>query len=311
MKFSIIVPVYNVEKFLDKCLNSICAQTHSDFEVIVVNDGSTDNSQAIIDRHVYKDVRFKSYIKSNGGLSDARNFGIAKATGDYLLFIDSDDYINNKLLENINNIIITYPYDVIKFNITMVDEAGNNIGKSYKPSYNGAASIRQVVDSNFFQPAPGYVYNLKFWKDNNFEFATLRVHEDFGLIPYIVAKANNIYMLDYDGYNYVQRDGSITNGGTKAVRRATDMLYHFDFLVKQIEPLVDINSYDKKYLLSFIANNTISILRFLDKKDLPHFISEMNKRHMYKYMLNDTIIRKIKKYIIKVNLTLYVKLFIK
>ena len=106
MTFSVIVPVYNVEKYLAKCLDSILAQTYSDFEIIVVNDGSPDNSQQIIDEYAknYPD-KIKPFIKANGGLSDARNFGVEKASGEYLLFVDSDDYIAEKLLENLHKVI--------------------------------------------------------------------------------------------------------------------------------------------------------------------------------------------------------------
>ena len=97
MKFSIVIPVYNVEKYIDKCLKSIINQTYDNFEVIVVNDGSPDNSQVIIDKYVKKDKRFKSYEKKNGGLSDARNYGLEYISGDYLLFIDSDDNIEKDL----------------------------------------------------------------------------------------------------------------------------------------------------------------------------------------------------------------------
>ena len=93
MKFSIIVPIYNVEKYIEKCLQSIKDQTFKNFEVIMVDDGSTDNSNKIM-KLFEKDKRFKSYSKKNGGLSDARNYGIQYTTGDYLLFIDSDDYID-------------------------------------------------------------------------------------------------------------------------------------------------------------------------------------------------------------------------
>ena len=95
MKFSIVIPVYNVEGYIEKCLNSIKIQTYSNFEVIIVNDGSPDNSEKKI-KTFLKDKRFKYYKKENGGLSDARNYGIKYTTGDYLLFVDSDDYIDKK-----------------------------------------------------------------------------------------------------------------------------------------------------------------------------------------------------------------------
>src|SRR5574344_2022066 len=99
IKVSVIVPVYNVEKYLPKCLDSLVNQTLQDIEIIVVNDGTKDNSQKIIDKYAKKYKNIKSYIKENGGLSDARNYGVAKANGEYISFIDSDDYIDKKMLE--------------------------------------------------------------------------------------------------------------------------------------------------------------------------------------------------------------------
>ena len=99
-KISVIVPVYNTERYLSKCLDSILNQTYDDIEVIVVNDGSTDNSELIIKEYVNKfPNKLKYYKKENGGLSDARNYGVEKAIGDYLCFVDSDDYIDTKLFE--------------------------------------------------------------------------------------------------------------------------------------------------------------------------------------------------------------------
>jgi len=97
--FSVIVPVYNVEQYLDKCLASILGQTYKDFECIVVDDGSPDNSSAIIDKYVKQDQRFKVIHQKNMGVSAARNAGLAIAQGDYITFVDSDDYISNEYLE--------------------------------------------------------------------------------------------------------------------------------------------------------------------------------------------------------------------
>ena len=93
IKVSIIVPVYNVELYLDKCLNSLVNQTLKEIEIIVVNDGSKDNSQAIIDKYTNKYNNIKALRKENGGLSDARNYGIKYASGEYIGYVDSDDYV--------------------------------------------------------------------------------------------------------------------------------------------------------------------------------------------------------------------------
>ena len=100
MKISVIVPVYNVENYLEKCLNSLVNQTLEEIEILVINDGSTDDSQKIIDEFQEKfSQKIKAFSKENGGLSDARNFGIDRATGNFLAFVDSDDYISENMLQ--------------------------------------------------------------------------------------------------------------------------------------------------------------------------------------------------------------------
>ena len=103
-KVSIIVPVYNVERYLEKCLDSLVNQTLQDIEIIIVNDSSPDQSQAIIDRYLalYPHL-IKSYIKTNGGIADTRNFGISKVTGEYFGFVDSDDYVELTMFEQLYN----------------------------------------------------------------------------------------------------------------------------------------------------------------------------------------------------------------
>ena len=109
---SIVVPIYNVEKYLEKCINSIIIQTYKNIEIILVNDGSTDSSGKICDIYLKKDKRIKVIHKKNGGLSDARNVGIENAKGKYIAFIDSDDFIDSDFIEILYNLIIEYNADV-------------------------------------------------------------------------------------------------------------------------------------------------------------------------------------------------------
>ena len=114
IKVSIIVPVYNAEKYIDKCLNSLVKQTLEDIEIIVVNDGSPDNSQKIIDKYVKKyPNKVKSYIKENGGLGSARNFGLEYATGEYISFVDSDDWLDFNALEEMYNLAKKGKNDIV------------------------------------------------------------------------------------------------------------------------------------------------------------------------------------------------------
>ena len=106
MQFSIVIPVYNVAPYLRECVDSVLAQNSTDYEIILVDDGSTDNSPAICDEYAEKYSQIKVIHKANGGLSDARNFGIKKAQGDYLMFLDSDDFWNREnVLLDLHNII--------------------------------------------------------------------------------------------------------------------------------------------------------------------------------------------------------------
>ncbi|PTT32654.1 glycosyl transferase family 2, partial [Chryseobacterium sp. HMWF028] len=129
-KVSIIVPVYNVENYLTKCLDSLVKQSISDIEIIVVNDGSRDNSEKIIEGFAQKyPEKIKAFTKENGGLSDARNFGIDKATGDYIGFVDSDDYVTETMFEEMLHLAESHQAKMVICNIQKVDENGKIVQK--------------------------------------------------------------------------------------------------------------------------------------------------------------------------------------
>ena len=131
VKVSVIVPVYNVEPYLDKCLNGLVNQTLKDIEIIVVNDGATDNSQQIIDRYAKQYDNVISLVKQNGGLSDARNYGIPYATGEYIGFIDSDDFMEYDMFEVLYKKAKEDDSDIVECNLrhTYSDSEDIEIGK--------------------------------------------------------------------------------------------------------------------------------------------------------------------------------------
>ena len=198
MTFSFIVPVYNVEKYLEKCLDSLLAQSYKDFEIIVVNDGSPDNSQSIIDKYVarYPD-KVKGYAKQNAGVSAARNYGIARAIGEYLVFVDSDDYVAEDMLAKLKAVIDEDSPDVLGFNFTTVDENGEQIAKCSRTEVrncSGAEAIISLVNSReMFEVVWGFVFNREFWAENAFSFIEGIYHEDFALIPYVIMQANRSF----------------------------------------------------------------------------------------------------------------------
>ena len=126
MKISVIVPVYNVENYLEKCLNSLVNQNLQEIEILVINDGSTDNSQKIIEVFQSKfPQKIKTFAKENGGLSDARNYGIDRATGEFLAFVDSDDYVSTTMMEEMYNLAKKHEAEIVICNLQKVDENGN------------------------------------------------------------------------------------------------------------------------------------------------------------------------------------------
>lgn len=308
MKFSIVIPVYNVEKYIDRCLNSVLKQSYKDYEVIIVDDESPDNSIEIINKYVNIDDRFKVYSKKNGGLSDARNFGVKKTSGDYLIFLDSDDYIEKDLLFNLNEVVSNY--DMVKFHPNIVDDDGILIRKEKALDKSKEISIEELSSFEFFEPAWSYAYKSQFWKGNNFEYAVGRIHEDYGLTPLCIAKANNIYYLNYCGYNYVQREGSITHGSIKAKKRADDMIYHFKNLIDKIEQC-EMDNKNRKIIYSVIANGVICSAKLLSDADKEEHIKKLKEMQIYKYLMNDTFSRKVKRMLVKLNMKLYLDLFIR
>lgn len=310
MKFSIIIPVYNVEKYIKKCLESIDKQTYQNFEVIIVDDGSTDKSKEIIKKFINKKDKYKYYFKKNGGQSEARNYGLKYATGDYLLFIDSDDYINQDLLQKLKKEIETCELDVIKFGCNIVEN--NNIKELYKANFSNSHinDVLKIILKDALIDSPCiYCYKLSFWQKHNFKFVKGRLHEDFGLIPLILMNAKKISSIPYVGYNYAIRDNSTMNSNTKdkLLKKFNDYLYFFKVNIPIIKSCQNINDYNKKLLMSFYANGVIQKLQTLDKKLVKELKKEVKINKVYDYLIADTLGRKIKKICYKYFNNLFIK----
>ena len=313
MKFSIIVPVYNTFNYLSSCLESILKQTYDNFEVIVVDDGSTDNSYKIMEEYSKLDKRFKKYKKKNGGVSSARNFWITKATGDYIIFVDSDDTINTKLLEVLNSKIIECDdIDLIKYNMEFIGSSKSLDTNETFNELNGEEAFLKLYTNSLFVCPVCYAYKRTFWLKNNFSYEVGRIHEDYGLTPNIVLKANKVSAIDFVGYNYYLRENSIMtdNSLEKVIKKNEDCLYHYEFLLKCSKSIKD--DYERKIFVSYISYvliNRTDIIK--DKKILKEYIQELNKRNIGNNLIDDTIPRKIKKLIFKISPSLFIKIFVK
>mgnify|MGYP000883284623 FL=1 len=210
---SIIVPVYNVEKYLKKCVYSILNQSYKNLEVILVNDGSNDNSGKICDELSREDSRIKVYHKDNGGLSDARNYGVAKANGEYVGFVDSDDYIDQYMYENLYKAIRKYNTQIAECGITRVYK--NN---KLRPHYDGE-EYSLVVDREGYLKE--YLENRKVYgaavcKLLSIDLAKVlkfpdgKVYEDVFYTLELLKKVDKYTLISGNYYYYYIRGNSIT-----------------------------------------------------------------------------------------------------
>lgn len=309
IKYSFIVPVYNTEKYLKKCLDSLVNQTYKDFEIIVVNDGSTDKSSSIISKYQKKYKNIIVIDKENEGLSMARNRGVQKSSGKYIIFVDSDDYVSNKLLEEVDKKIDDS--DILRFQIATEDEGYTKINEYHEEGFEsmcGYDAFKNLSSYHFVEPAWCYVIRKNYYIENKFSFKKGVYHEDFGLIPYVIYKARKVKSIDYIGYHYVQRNGSIMNNNDykKTVKKAFDMLEQYKTMRLFAKNINRKNNIDD-YFLSYISNSVIVKARELKKDEKKVYINELKKLNVFDGVLVNTRIRRFKKYLMKHNLNLYLR----
>lgn len=205
MKVSVIIPVYNGEKYLEKCLDSVINQSYKDLEIIVINDGSVDNTLNILKEYQKKDKRIIIIDKKNEGQAIARNIGLSKATGKYVTFIDSDDFVD---LNMINDFVINslkYDADVVVCNLRGIKDNGDEC------LICGLNKITHDNKINFILSDPGpcaKLFKFNLLKKINFEFLGGHIYEDLATIPYIGVCTGRIRHIDKYYYNYLIHDNS-------------------------------------------------------------------------------------------------------
>ncbi len=208
---SIIVPVYNVRKYLSKCLDSLVNQNFPNIEIIVVNDGSLDNSQEIITKYQNKYPHLiKSFLKKNGGLSSARNYGLSKAHGKYITFVDSDDYVTSDYIAKMYEVINKNNADVAICNYYMVKNNKEKLIKNYIP--NKVGSLNEDKKQLFNSWAVwNKMFSRKIIEDHNLLFSENVIYEDFRFTLKVFLKSSKIAYVDEALYYYIYRENSIMN----------------------------------------------------------------------------------------------------
>lgn len=209
---SVIVPVYNTENYIRECLDSILSQTYTNLEIIVINDGSKDRSEQIIQEYVAKDIRVKYFKQENSGQSATRNRGMDIAQGEYISFIDSDDIINKYLYETLYDALITTNVLIAECklkNFKNINELNDECNShEYKILDYSNFVDYPIIEGSFSESACVKLYNAEFIK--KFKFDVGKIFEDSRILHKVYCEAKNIVFVDFEGYYYRKSPNSTT-----------------------------------------------------------------------------------------------------
>lgn len=221
---SIILPIYNVEAYLPRCLESIKRQTYRKFEAVMVNDGSTDTSREIAMKYALEDNRFKLVDRPNGGLSAARNTGMANMHGDYVVFVDSDDWAEPSFIEELLKSIISNCSDMACCRLRYVNLQKNSFvdyGKPYRQELieGSDIAIDALLVKNIHTPVWAKIYNVAFLKKHRIEFYEGIVNEDTLFTTLVTLNAKRVSFVDKVLFNSLERLGSISRSSQERLFR--------------------------------------------------------------------------------------------
>lgn len=299
-KVSVIVPIYNVEKYLDKCINSLRNQTLNDIEIILVDDESPDNCPYICDKYAALDSRIKVIHKKNEGLGYARNSGLKISTGEYIVFVDSDDYIELDTLEKCYFIAKENDYDFVKYNLIRHEKKNNKIFKINSPLETGIYDENRIK-SKILLPMIGilpnqegdsyvncsscnFLYKSSIIKDNGILFVSEREYMSEDLIFNIqfLLNSKKAYVTDFYFYNYIANENSLT--GVYRPERVEKEI----FLNKQLSNLIaneiKLSTNEKNEIESRLSRTFIDRIRICIKAEIVR--NDINLKTKRKNILN-------------------------
>ena len=286
-KVSIIVPVYNVEKYLTRCIDSILNQIFKDFELILVNDGSTDKSLDICKHYKNIDNRICIINKENGGLSSARNAGLDIAKGEYIGFVDSDDYIEDDMYEILLNLIKKYDADVSICNLYDVIDGNEYIRNKENGirEYSRLDILKEVLLDKNIQ---SYAWNKLYKKElfDEIKYPIGKKYEDIGTTFYVFEKCNKIVVTSEPEYYYLKRSDSLVNNVTEStVLDYTEIIIQRYLYTK--ENIKELKKYNNYYLAKTLitAHNDIELLGSISEKMQEKYKELYNL--VYNIMKND------------------------
>lgn len=256
---SIVVPIYNVEQYLEECFESIKNQSYENVEIVLVDDGATDSSGEIADRLAKNSKKTRVIHKKNGGLSDARNAGMKIAKGEYITFVDSDDAISDDFVKTLIDCALKNDADITQGdNSRRREDLGQGSGNTN--TLRGEVAFIELMKFKVISPtAWGKLYKTSLFRDNKLEFPVGRIHEDTAVLYKLVYLANNITCIDKALYYYRVNDNSIMT--------ASYTEKHYSSVVKYHEELED-----------FIAQHKIPVSKkVISKHKALRLLSVLNK----------------------------------
>lgn len=258
-KVSVVIPVYKVENYIKKCVDSIINQTYENIEIILVDDGGNDNCPKICDEYAKKDQRIKVIHKENGGLSDARNEGIKNSTGDYIMFVDSDDWVDTKIIEHLVKIKEKYNADIAICNRFYAYEDGSNklkyddTNKILKMN-SDEALIELCSFNNFDMSAWAKLYNNNLF--DNIKFPVGKLCEDYYIMYQLFDLCQGVVYSSKPLYYYLQRKGSITKNNKKIL---------MDYI------------YASNLQTEFICKNKKSLIKYVKTSNMLSYMTVYNQ----------------------------------
>ena len=278
-KLSVVIPIYNVEDYAQECLESIVKQSYKNLEIICVNDGSTDNSKSIVEKCAKKDDRIILINQNNSGVSEARNNGIERASGDYITFVDSDDLLELNAYETAMNVfekedidLLVWGYRVFPFSGTWYEKAGKVHGKCYKSD-----SINAYFNEKSSTVVWNKIYKSNLIKGNYIRFKKgLKYGEDINFNLLVFPKAKNIEFISDKLYNYrIKREGSATTAFGRKTKLKNEFVM-FENAISDWNKFGHMEGNESKIVSHFI-NLAYNEIKALNGEDLKSFSSEFMK----------------------------------
>lgn len=271
-KVTVIVPIYNVEQYLKRCVDSILLQTYQELEIILVNDGSTDNSLQLCNQMVQQDHRIRLIDKVNGGLSDARNAGLKQATGEFVCFIDSDDFILPTMIEKMVNQAEVDQADICVCDMEyLYDDGTKSFASGGLVEKKSVQEMPELIRIN--NSACNKLFKTSMFQD--IQFPVGKYYEDLATVPILLYKANKITKVDEPFYVYYQRTGSIAHTASKKIFDIYDAIAScIDYVQEHGHEAEILKELYHLYILHGLDLTTVRIKDFDDRTLIAEYMLE-------------------------------------